>query len=93
MEKAQRLVRDEKWYEAIFAYQEIINKAPGELEPKVHLAKVYQMAGQFRLALGEYQKNLNFKNEGGPNRIFILESERIAQELKKSLLGKMEKGV
>ena len=92
MEKAKRLVRDEKWYEAIFAYQEIINKAPKKLEPRFNLAKVYQIVGQLWLALGEYQNILSFKNEAGSNHIFVLESEIIAEELKKSLLGKRARG-
>ena len=82
MEKAKRLVRDEKWYGAIYAYQEIINKAPRKLEPRFNLAKVYQKVGHLGLALNEYKKIIGLKDQFGATHPFVLESGRAAEELK-----------
>lgn len=88
MAKAKRLVREEKWYEAIFAYQEIINKAPKKLEPRYNLAKVYQTVGQLWLAMSEYRKIMGSKDELGSNHAFVLESERTMTKLRGLLAAK-----
>lgn len=85
MERANRLVREEKWYEAIFAYQVIINKAPKKCEPRFNVAKVYQRAGQYWLAMREYKQIIYLADGLEPNRVFIFESERAIEELTKLL--------
>ncbi len=85
MEKAKRLVREEKWYEAIFAYQEIINKVPQKCEPRFNLAKVYQIVGQFWLAMREYKKIVHLTDGSESNHVFISESQRAIEELTKLL--------
>jgi tetratricopeptide (TPR) repeat protein len=85
MAKANRLVREEKWYEAIFAYQEIINKAPERCEPRFNLAKVYQIVGQFWLAMREYKKIVYLTDGLEPNQVFTFESQRAIEELTKLL--------
>lgn len=91
MDKAKRLVRKEKWDKAIAAYREIIGKTPKKCEPRFNLAKVYQMVGQLGLAMSEYHKIKDLKDELGPNHVFVLESERAIEELKERLSIKMAK--
>lgn len=43
---------------------------------------MYQMAGQLGLALHEYDKLRNAKDELGPNHVFVLELERAIEELR-----------
>jgi len=88
MAKAKRLVREEKLHEAIFAYQVIINKVPQKCEPRFNLARVYQMAGQSWLAMGEYRKIVNSKDGIGSNHILVLESERTMTKLRGLLAAK-----
>ncbi|MDI7258685.1 MAG: hypothetical protein QME90_02060 [Thermodesulfobacteriota bacterium] len=86
MDKAQRLLREEKWNKAIAAYREIIRKAPKKGEPRFSLARIYQKMGHFGLALSEYQKIVDLKNELGRNHVYVLESERSIKELKENYL-------
>jgi len=81
MGKVQRLVREEKWNEAIVAYREIIQKAPKMCEARFNLARLYEKGGHFGLALSEYKKLTNLKDKLGPNHALIIESERAIQEL------------
>ena len=90
MDKATRLVREKRWNEAISAYREIIEKAPKMSEARFNLARVYQMAGQLGLALHEYDKIRNLKNELGPNHPFVLESERSIDALRKIVSDEKE---
>ena len=53
MGKARRLVREEKWNEAIVAYREVIQKAPKMCEPRFNLARIYQKLGHIGCALSE----------------------------------------
>jgi tetratricopeptide (TPR) repeat protein len=85
MDKAKRWVREEKWDKAIYAYREIIQKSPKMCEPRFYLAQVYQIAGHLGLALNEYKKIADLKDEFGSNHPFVLESERAVGELTKRL--------
>lgn len=82
MDRAKRLVREKSWNKAISAYREITQKAPKMHEARFNLASVYQMAGQLGLALKEYDKLRNLRDELGSNHIFVLESERIIEQLR-----------
>jgi tetratricopeptide (TPR) repeat protein len=82
MDRAKRLVREERWNEAITACREIIQRAPKMYEARFNLARVYQMAGHLGLALHEYNKLRNLRDEIGPNHVFVLESERAIEELR-----------
>jgi len=81
MGKAQKLVREEKWNEAIVAYREIIQKDPKMCEPRFNLARIYQKMGHLGLALSEYKRIVNLKDELGPNNALVIESERAIEEL------------
>lgn len=83
MDKAKRLVREMRFHEAIWAYREIIQKAPKMYEARFNLAQVYRMAGHVGLALHEYHRLRNSRNELGPNHVFVLESERAIKELRR----------
>jgi tetratricopeptide (TPR) repeat protein len=85
MNKATRLVREGRWNEAIPAFCEIIQKAPKKGEPRFNLARIYQKVGHFGLALSEYKKIVNLKDELGRNHAFVVESERAIGELTKLL--------
>ncbi len=85
MDKANRLVREGKLNEAIWAYREIIRKAPKMCEARFNLARVCQIAGQLGLALHEYDKLRNLKDEVGPNHVFVLESERAIEGLRRTI--------
>lgn len=87
MEKATRLVREGRWNEAMAVYREIIHKAPKKSEARFNLARVYQKVGHFGLALSEYKKIANLKDELGPNHALIIESERAIEELPRSMKG------
>jgi len=82
MDKAQRLLREERWTEAIYAYRDIIQKAPAMHEARFNLARAYQMAGHLGLALREYDEVRSLKDELGPNHVFVIESERAVEELR-----------
>ena len=82
MDRAKRLVREERWNEAIYAYGDIIQKAPKMYEARFYLARTYQMAGHLGLALREYDELRSLKDELGPNHVFVIESERAIEELR-----------
>jgi hypothetical protein len=82
MNRVKRLVREGRLHEAIWAYREIIQKAPKMYEARFNLAQVYRMAGQLGLAAHEYDKLRNLRDELGPNHVFVLESERAIAEMK-----------
>ena len=82
MDKAKRLVREERWNEAIYAYRDIIQKAPAMHEARFNLARAYRMAGHLGLALREYNEVRSLKDELGPNHVFVIESERAVEELR-----------
>lgn len=85
MDRARRLVRKAKLYDAIVAYRDIIRNAPGQLEPRFNLAQIYEKVGHPGVAMGEYHKILNLNKERGANHPLALESERAISELRKSL--------
>jgi len=87
MDRVKRLIREERWGEAISAYREIIQRAPSMYEARFQLARTYQMAGYIGLALREYDRFRNLRDELGPNHLFVLESERAIEELKGMLKG------
>jgi len=87
MDKAKRLVREMRLHEAIWAYREIIQKAPKMGEARFNLARVYQMGGHLGLALREYHRLGNLRDELGPNHVFVLESERAIHAIRKRLSG------
>jgi tetratricopeptide (TPR) repeat protein len=91
MGKAKRLVREEKWNEAIVAYREVIQKAPKMCEPRFNLARIYQKAGHLSLAFIEYKRILKLKDELGSNHAFVVESERAIQEIKELLKGDLKR--
>jgi len=82
MDRAKRLVREERWNEAIYAYRDIIQKAPAMHEARFNLARAYRMAGHLGLALREYNEVRSLKDELGPNHVFVVESERAVEELR-----------
>lgn len=88
MDKAKRLVREEKWDEAITAYRKIIQKAPEKCEPRFNLARIYERVGYLGLALNEYHKIIDLKDELGDNHPLISEAERAVEDLKKLMLAK-----
>ncbi len=85
MDKAKRLAREGKWPEAATAYRSIVRKAPEKAEPRFYLAKSYQKAGYPGLAMSEYRKIVDSKDELGPNHTFVLESARVVEDLEKEL--------
>jgi len=85
MDKAKRLIREEKWIQAITAYRKIIQKVPNEWEPRFNLARIYQKVGLVGLAMGEYHKIIDSKNKFGPNHGFVLESRKATEELRQIL--------
>jgi len=90
MDKAKKLVREEKWNEAITAYREIIQKTPKKCEPRFNLARIYERVGHLGLALSEYRKIADSENEPDPNRALISEAKRAIEELKKRLSVKSD---
>ncbi len=91
MEKAIRLVREEKLDEAITAYREIIQKSPKQCEPRFNLARIYEKVEYPGLALTEYRKVVGFREVLETNHPLILESERAIQELKNLMSVKIVK--
>jgi tetratricopeptide (TPR) repeat protein len=87
MDKARKLVREEKWDQAIQAYREIIRKAAEEIEPRFNLAEVYQKAGHLGLAMSEYHKIVNLKYQVRDSCLYVRESERCIEELKRHLIA------
>ena len=83
MDKATRLVREGRWNETMAVYRDITQKAPQKAEPRFSLARIYQKMGHLGLALSEYKKIANLKDELGPNHPFVVESERAIEELPK----------
>jgi hypothetical protein len=94
MARAKRLVREKRFYEAVWACREIIQKAPKMHEARFHLARVYEMVGQVGLALYEYDKLRNLRDELGPTNVFVIESERAIEVLRDVSVRKhMERGL
>ncbi len=91
MDKAKKLVREGKLDEAITAYREIIQKSPKHSEPRFNLARIYKRAGYPGLALSEYRKIIDLKEELGTDHPLIFESERAITELKKLISVKIVK--
>ncbi len=85
MDKATRLVREGKLNEAIVAYRQITQKAPKMCEPRFNLARLYEKVGHFGLALSEYRKIANLKDELGTSHALVIESERAIQTLMNSI--------
>jgi tetratricopeptide (TPR) repeat protein len=90
MDKAKRLVREERWKEAIRAYREIIKAAPKKVEPRFTLARIYMRAGYLSLAMNQYHKILDLKTWIGPNHALVFESERAISELRGLLSAKRD---
>jgi tetratricopeptide (TPR) repeat protein len=90
MDKATRLVREGRWDEAMAAYRDITRKAPQKVEPRFNPARIYQKVGHLGLALSEYKKLVNLKDELGPNHALIIESERAIEELPRSMKGNVQ---
>lgn len=84
------MVREEKWNEAIVAYREIIQKSPKMCQPRFNLARIYQKEGHFGLALVQYKRILDSKDDLGPNHALIIESERAIQELPRLMKGSVQ---
>jgi tetratricopeptide (TPR) repeat protein len=89
MGKVRRLVREEKWNEAIVAYREVIQRAPRMCEARFNLARLYEKAGPLGLALSEYKKIVNLRDELGSNHALVIESERAIEELPSLMKGKV----
>ncbi len=87
MDQARKMVREERWDEAISSYRKILEKAPEKIEVRFELAKIYQIAGYPGLALLEYQKIKESGSELGANHPFVLESAKLMEELKEVISG------
>lgn len=85
MDKAKSLMREGEWDKAIHVYREIMQKSPMMCEPKFNLAQVYRRVGYLGLALNEYNRIVDLKDQFGATHPFVLESERAVEELKKKL--------
>ena len=85
MDRAKRFVRERNWCEAISAYRKIIHAAPKTHEAQFQLVRVCHMAGHVGLALKEYHKLRDLKDELGPNYVFVLDSERAIGELREKV--------
>ncbi len=53
-----------------------------------YIARVYQLARQFWLAMGEYKKIMDSRDQFGSNHAFVLESERTMTKLRGLLAAK-----
>ncbi len=91
MEKAKRLALDGSLDEAMTACREIALKAPNRCEVRFQLAETYRLAGQPGLAMGEYQRIVRLWDEAGSNCVYVRESQRAIEELKKELTGSRER--
>lgn len=85
MDKAKSLTREGDWDKAIHVYREIMQKSPMMCEPKFNLAQAYRRVGYLGLALNEYNRIVDLKDQFGATHPFVLESERAVEELKKKL--------
>ncbi len=90
MDKATRFVREGRWNEAMAVYRTITHKAPQKAEPHFNLARIYQKMGHLGLAISEYKKIINLKDELGSNHAFVVESERAIEELPKLMRGNVQ---
>lgn len=87
LDQARKMARESRWDEAISCYRKIIEHAPDKVEARFELAKVYRNAGYTGLALLEYQTIKDLKDQIGEQHPFVLESERMIEELKKMIAG------
>ncbi len=87
MDQARKMVREERWDEAISSYRKILEKAPEKVEVRFELAKIYQIAGYTGLAMLEYQKIRESVNELGEHHPYVLESAKMMEELKEVISG------
>jgi tetratricopeptide (TPR) repeat protein len=87
MDQARKMVREERWNEAISFYRKILEKAPEKIEVRFELAKIYQIAGYTGLALLEYQKIRESVSELGEHHPYVLESAKLSEELRETISG------
>lgn len=87
LDQARKRVRESRWDEAISFYRKIVETAPGKIEARFELARAYQIAGYTGLALLEYQKIKESGGKLGEQHPFVLESEKMIKDLRKTILG------
>ncbi len=83
LDQARKMVRESRWEKAISCYRKIVEQAPEKVEARFELAKVYRTAGYTGLALLEYETIKDLRDKIGEHHPFVLESERMIEELRK----------